>query len=170
MQENKTANSEDFTDIFRVPARGRVLALDIGTKNIGVAVSDEIQFTVRALQTLKRTNWKKLLSQVKDLLKEFDAVGLVLGLPLGFYGTETEMSADVRRLARNFSLSLDLPVILQDERVSSIAAREKLFELGHNLKEIRKRVDSEAAAIILQDFIDRRKVYRHEDTEGTKNF
>jgi putative Holliday junction resolvase len=157
VQEKETSNSTDFADIFRLPAKGRLLALDIGTKNIGVAVSDEIQFAVRPISRIKRTNWKKLLLQVKDILKEFDAVGLVLGLPLNFDGSESEMSTDVRRLAKNFSLSLEIPVFLQDERVSSIAAREYLHNSGYNLKEILNRVDSQAAAIILADFIERRQ-------------
>lgn len=157
MQEKETSNQNDFTDIFRVPEKGRIIALDIGTKNIGVAVSDEIQFTVKPVRKIKRTNWKKLLLQIKDVLNEFDAVGLVLGLPLNFDGTESEMSEDVRRLAKNFSLSLEIPVFLQDERVSSITAREHLHNQGHNLKEILKRVDSQAAAIILADFIERRQ-------------
>jgi RNase H-fold protein (predicted Holliday junction resolvase) len=67
------------------------------------------------------------------------------------------MSTDVRRLAKNFSLSLEIPVFLQDERVSSIAARGYLHNSGYNLKEILNRVDSQAAAIILADFIERRQ-------------
>jgi putative holliday junction resolvase len=156
VQEEETTNSTDFTDVFRAPAKGRLVGLDIGTKRLGVAVSDELQFTVRPLYTLKRTGWKKLLLQIKDILAEFDAQALVLGLPYNFDGSESEMSREARRLARNFSLSLTIPVILQDERVSSIAARENLHNMGFNLKEIRRRVDAEAAAIILSDFFERR--------------
>ncbi len=77
----------------------------------------------------------------------------VLGLPFNFDGSESEMSAEARRLARNFSLSVSIPVILQDERVSSYAAKSYLWKSGVSEKEARKRVDSEAAAIILSDFI-----------------
>ncbi|MBK8811633.1 MAG: Holliday junction resolvase RuvX [Acidobacteria bacterium] len=154
MQRKEITNSDAFTDISRAPESGRIVALDIGTRNVGVAVCDELQFTVRALRTIKRTNWKALLAETRKLLSEFDAGALVLGLPLNFDGSESEMSADARRLARNYSLSIEVPVFLQDERVSSIAARENLYERGLSLKEIFKKVDAEAAAIILSDFLD----------------
>jgi putative Holliday junction resolvase len=154
VQRKEITNSDAFTDISRAPASGRIVALDIGTKHIGVAVCDELQFTVRGVRSIKRSNWKALLSETRNILNEFDAGALVLGLPLNFDGSESEMSADARRLARNYSLSIEIPVFLQDERVTSIAARENLHERGLSLKEIFKRVDAEAAAIILSDFLD----------------
>ena len=153
MQEKETTNSGDFTDVFRAPERGRLLALDLGMKHIGVAVSDEMQFTVRPVCVLERKSWKKLLKQIIAYLDEFDAVGLVLGLPLNSDESESEMSAEARRLARNFSLSIKVPVFLQDERLSSYEAKGYLTKLGLSEKEIWERVDSEAAAIILSDFI-----------------
>ena len=153
MQDQETTNSGDFTDVFRAPERGRLLALDLGMKHIGVAVSDEMQFTVRPVCVLERKSWKKLLKQIIAYLDEFDAVGLVLGLPLNSDESESEMSAEARRLARNFSLSIKVPVFLQDERLSSYEAKGYLTKLGLSEKEIWERVDSEAAAIILSDFI-----------------
>ncbi len=157
MQDKETTNQTEFTDVFRAPTSGRLLALDLGTKRIGVAVSDELQFTVRAVCIIERQSWKKVLKQIVSFLKEFDAVGLVLGLPYNTNGSESEMSREARRLARNFSLSLDVPVFLQDERVSTYDARGRLWKLGLSEKEIRQRLDGEAAAIILSDFIERRK-------------
>ena len=156
MQELETTNPDDFTDVFRVPSNGRLLALDLGTKRIGVAVSDELQFTVRPVCVIERTSWKKVLKQIIAHLENFDAVGLVLGLPYNTDGSESEMSVEARRLARNFSLSLDIPVLLMDERLTSYEAKGYLTKIGLSLKEIRKRVDSEAAAIILSDFIELR--------------
>jgi putative holliday junction resolvase len=157
VQEKETTNQPDFLDVFAVPASGRLVALDLGTKRIGVAVSDELQITTRAVKTIERTGWKKLLQQIKEILAGFDAVGLIIGLPYNFDGTESEMSREARRLARNFSLSLEIPVILQDERVTSYEAKGRLWKEGVSDKEFRQRVDNEAAAIILGDFIDRRK-------------
>jgi putative Holliday junction resolvase len=94
-----------------------------------------------------------LLLEVKKLVSELDAVGLVLGLPLNMDGTESENSAGVRHLARNFSLSLTIPVFLQDERLTSVAAEENLRDAGFNDKERKSLIDSEAAAVILQDFL-----------------
>ena len=156
MQELETTNPDDFTDVFRAPLKGRLLALDLGTKRIGVAVSDELQFTVRPVCVIERISWKKVLKQIIAHLENFDAVGLVLGLPYNTDGSESEMSVEARRLARNFSLSLDIPVILMDERLTSYEAKGYLTKIGLSLKEIRKRVDSEAAAIILSDFIELR--------------
>ena len=156
MQEKQTTNQSEFTDVFRAPEKGRIIALDPGTKRIGVAVSDELQFTVRPLKIIERTGWKKLLLQIKEILAEFDAVTLVLGLPLNTDGSESEMSQEARRMARNFSLSLDIPVILQDERVTTYEAKGRLWKQGISGKELKKRLDSEAAAIILRDFIELR--------------
>jgi putative holliday junction resolvase len=156
VQDQETTNLNDFTDVFRAPFAGRLLALDLGMKHIGVAVSDEIQFTVRPVAVIERQSWKKLLKQVISYLDEFDAVGLVLGLPLETDGAESAMSVEARRLARNFSLSVKTPVFLQDERLTSYEAKGYLRKLGLSVQEIWDRVDSEAAAIILSDFIELR--------------
>ena len=154
MQEKETTNPDDFTNVFRAPASGRLLALDLGMKHVGVAVSDELQFTVRPVCVLERRSWKKFLKQIIAFLDEFDAVGLVLGLPYNSDGSESEMSAEARRLALNFSLSVNVPVFLHDERLTSYEAKGYLTKLGLSEKEIWERVDSEAAAIILSDFIE----------------
>ena len=156
VQEKETTNSDDFTDVFLAPNDGRIIALDIGTKRIGVAVCDELQIVVRPLFTLNRQSWKKLLSQIKDILAEYDARALVLGLPYNFDGSESEMSQEARRLARNFSLSLSVPVFLQDERATSYEARGFLWENGADEKEMREKIDNHAAAIILSDFLSRK--------------
>lgn len=153
MQEKETTNQNDFTDVFSVPEAGRLVALDLGMKHIGVAASDELQFTVRPVAVIKRTSWKKVLKEVIRFLAEFDAVGLVIGLPLQTDGGESEMSAEARRLARNFSLSVKVPVVFQDERLTSYEAKGYLKKLGLSIEEIWDRVDAEAAAIILSDFI-----------------
>lgn len=156
MQEKQTTNSDDFTNVFRAPRSGRLLALDLGMKHVGVAVSDELQFTVRPVAVIERRAWKKFLKQIIAFLAEFDAVGLVLGLPYKSDGSESEMSEEARRLARNFSLSLDVPVFLMDERLTSYEAKGYLTKLGLSEKEIWERVNSEAAAIILSDFMELR--------------
>lgn len=157
MQHKDTTNEPVFTDISDAPSEGRLLALDLGTKKVGVAVSDELQFTVRGVTVIGRKSWKKFLKEVISLVEEFDAKALVVGLPYNFDGTESEMSREARRLARNFSLSLDIPVYLQDERVTTYEARGRLWKMGVGEKKMRERLDAEAAAIILEDFLDRRR-------------
>ena len=155
MQQKETAKPRDLTDISGVPAEGRIVALDPGTKRIGVAVCDEHRIVSRPLPVVQRTSWKELLLQVKDILAEYDAAALVVGLPYNFDGTESEMTIEARDLARKFSLSLDIPVYLQDERATTYEARGRLWKAGLEGKQMRAAVDSEAATIILTDFLGR---------------
>ena len=151
-KDSTNKNHEQFNARARGPA-GRLLALDLGEKRVGVAVSDELQLTVRPLPYLRRTNWKQLLGAVADLLQRFDAQALVIGLPLSLDGAEGEAAVSARRLARNFQLSLRVPVFLQDERLTSREAEESLRAEGRHDESLRERVDSEAAAIILRDYL-----------------
>ena len=140
--------------MHRRPA-GRLLALDIGTKRVGVAVSDELRLTTRPLPALSRTNWKKLLRDVSELCGQFDVEGVVVGLPLRLDGSEGDAAAEAQRLARNFGLSLKCPVVLQDERLTSREAESELRADGRDEVEIKGPVDSQAAAIILRDYLGR---------------
>jgi len=132
---------------------GPVLALDLGEKLVGVAVSDERLVTTKRLPPLKRSNWKKLLLDVQQLLERFDAQTIVVGLPLRMDGTEGDAAENVRRLALNLAKSVRQPVYLQDERLTSYAATENLKAEGLTVDEIPALVDGEAAALILQDFL-----------------
>ena len=160
MQDKNNTNQPNFTDIRDAPALGRLLSLDLGTKNVGIAVSDELQFTVRRVCTIKRYGWKRFLKEIITYIEEYDAKALILGLPFNFDGSESEMSLESRRLARNFSLSLKIPVYLHDERVSTFEARRKLWDIGLQGDEVQKKLDSEAAAIILEDFIETRNMLK----------
>jgi len=129
------------------------MALDIGAKRIGVAVCDELRIAVRPLAPIQRRSWKRLLQEVGRLMDELEARTLVIGLPLRLDGSEGDAAADVRQLAEKFGQSLSIPVYLQDERLTTFSARDNLQAEGRNVKEITERIDSEAAAIILRDFI-----------------
>lgn len=156
MQDSETPNNLEIADDpSLLKTTGRLVSMDLGTKRIGIAVSDASRTVSRPLERIERTSWKKLLLAVKSIIAEFDAVGLVIGLPLESDGSESTMSKDARRIAANFTLSLDIPVFLQDERVTSYEARSRLWEQGVDLASTRKLVDSEAAVIILDDFIAR---------------
>jgi putative Holliday junction resolvase len=134
----------------------RLLSLDLGSKRVGVAVSDEQWLAVRPLQALSRRSWKELLRQVSEIVRSFDAQALVLGLPLLLDGIEGEAAQETRRLARNFQLSLKIPVFMQDERLTSHEAEKSLLGEGHSHESLREELDSRAAAIILEDFISSR--------------
>ena len=132
---------------------GPILALDIGEKLVGAAISDERLITTKRLPPLKRSNWKKLLQDVRHLLERFDAKTIVVGLPLRLDGTEGDAAENVRRLALNLAKSMHQPVYLQDERLTSRAATENLKAEGFSAEEIPALVDGEAAAMILRDFL-----------------
>jgi putative Holliday junction resolvase len=143
---NETAEAE-------VSKPGRVLALDLGQRRVGVAVTDELRITVRRLPPLRRSSWKQLVHNVAALVRDFDAQLLVIGLPLSLDGTESTAAKEVRRQAHNLELSLNLPVFLQDERLTSKEAEGVLRADGYNRDEVKNRVDSEAAALILRDYL-----------------
>jgi putative Holliday junction resolvase len=152
-QELKTTNTGESQNILSLSKEGRIVALDPGTKRIGVAICDETRVATRPLSIIDRRSWKKLLLDVKEIVSEFDAAALVIGLPLNTDGSESEMSAEARELARKFSLSLDIPVFLQDERVTTYEARSRVWQSRSSTAT--ERVDSEAARVILEDFMSR---------------
>jgi putative Holliday junction resolvase len=135
--------------------QGRVLAIDIGSKRVGLAISDESRLSVRPLPALPRTPWKRLVASLATTCEQFDVRSIVLGLPLRLDGSEGDAALEARRVARNLELSLKLPLFLQDERFTSKTAEASLLAHGVDAAEISKRVDSEAASIILSDFLAR---------------
>lgn len=132
---------------------GPILALDLGEKLVGAAISDERFITTKRLPPLKRSSWKKLLQDIRKLVERFDAQTIVVGLPLRLDGSEGDAAKNVRRLASNLARSVVLPVYLQDERLTSFAATENLKAEGMKPEDIPALVDGEAAATILRDFL-----------------
>lgn len=130
-----------------------ILALDLGEKLVGAAVSDENLITIKRLPPVKRSNWKKLLQDLLALIGRFDARTIVIGLPLALDGTHGEAARKVRQVAQNLARSVSLPVYLQDERLTSFEAIENLRSEGKRPDEIPALVDGEAAAMILRDFL-----------------
>ena len=137
--------SEDFT--------GRLLAIDLGAKRVGVAVSDELRITIKPLPAIERRSWKDLLRRIVALVESFDARALVVGLPLRMDGGEGEAARDARTVARKFERSLGIPVVLQDERLTTFEAASELMSAARSEREIQAELDSAAAALILRDFI-----------------
>ena len=138
-------------DQFQVS--GPILALDLVEKLVGTAISDERLITTKRLPPLKRSSWKKLLQDIRNLVERFDAKTIVVGLPLRLDGSEGDAAKNVRRLAFNLARSVVQPVYLQDERLTSFAATENLKAEGLKPEDIPALVDGEAAATILRDFL-----------------
>ena len=130
-----------------------VLAIDLGEKRVGIAVSDALSISITRLGALPRTNWKQLLRDVDNLIQRFDAQTVVIGLPLRLNGSSGDAALEVRRVAKKFARSLRVPVYLQDERLSSVEAEQSLRAKGHGRDQLPALVDSESAAVILRDFL-----------------
>lgn len=129
-----------------------LLALDIGTKRIGVAVSDRLGIGARGIACLARRdrNWPKKLQEIID---EYGVRGIVVGLPRNMDGSEGTQAADVRAAVRDLQVFIDLPVVFQDERLTTWQAKERLYAQGLSARKVADRVDQTAAAIILEDFL-----------------
>jgi len=132
---------------------GPILALDLGDKLVGAAVTDDRLVTIKRLPPIKRSNWKRLLQDVVTLIQRYDAQTVVIGLPLNLDGTSGEAAAKARQVANNLARSVAQPVYLQDERLTSFEATENLKAEGYKPGEIPDLIDGEAAAMILRDFI-----------------
>lgn len=132
---------------------GPILALDLGEKLVGAAVSDERLVSIKRLAPLKRSNWKRLLQEIVTLIQRYDAQTVVIGLPLKLDGAEGDAAEKARQVATNLARSIDQPVYLQDERLTSFEAMANLKNEGHSPAQIEALIDGEAAAMILRDFI-----------------
>ena len=130
-----------------------VLALDLGHKRVGVAVTDSLSISITRLAALPRTNWKQLLMDVVHLIQRLDAKTVVIGLPLRLDGSYGDAADSARSTAAKFARSLDIPVYVQDERLTSTEAEANLLSQGHQFDELSELVDSESAAFILGDFL-----------------
>jgi putative holliday junction resolvase len=145
----ETADKKTATNVPRAP----VLAIDLGQKRVGVAISDALSISITPLAALRRTSWKQMLRSVDELIRRFDAQTVVIGFPLQLNGSAGDAAAGARAIAIKFARSLGVPVYLQDERLSSVEAEQNLRADGHKPDRISDLVDSEAAAVILRDFL-----------------
>jgi putative Holliday junction resolvase len=140
----------------------RVLAIDYGTKSIGLAICDELQLTTRPLGTIRRHPGRKidLPSEIQRYVLEYEIGELAVGLPLNMDGTRGESAHRVEHFIEALQMILTIPIHTIDERLTSSEADERLRTAGKNERERRKMSDEYAAVIILEDFLATRN--RHE--------
>jgi putative Holliday junction resolvase len=134
---------------------GRVLALDVGKKRIGLAVSDALGITAQGLATLERTRIRDDLDQLKQIAGEKDVRMLLVGRPLHMSGSESRQEAYTREFADRLGRHLALPVVYWDERLTSAEAERLLHEGRATLEERKRAVDRMAAVLLLQSYLDR---------------
>ena len=133
---------------------GRFLGIDFGEKRVGLALSDRSKLIASPFKTLNYFNEKDLVSQLREIVIEKDIENFVLGLPINMKGEDTKQTEKVRNFKKSLS-TLDVPINYEDERLSSVSAKNSLMlqniKTGYNKHEI----DKTAAAIILQQYLDK---------------
>jgi putative Holliday junction resolvase len=136
----------------------RFLALDVGSKRIGVAVSDELGLTAQPVLTLeRRRNTREDLRSLARLCRRYDAEGIVVGNPLGADGQITPQAAKIQTFASELAEVAKLPIHLWDERLTTHEAHQILYESGHARQSHHRVVDQVAATLILQSFLDHQR-------------
>jgi putative holliday junction resolvase len=131
----------------------RVLAIDLGTKRIGTAISDALGISVRPVATIKRSSTKRDIARLKALVEELEAEVVVVGLPLRMDGTEGDAARSADRFAKSLQCHLGVGVFTHDERLTSYEAEQIMAERGLTRSQRRAQSDTLAAMIILRDYL-----------------
>jgi len=146
----------DITNpLVALPPSGKLLGLDLGTKTIGVAISDGMRYSATPLETIKRSKFTADAERLKVLITENAAVGIVLGLPLNMDGSEGPRAQSTRAFARNLAQRIAIPIVFWDERLSTSAVTRTLIEADVRRDKRAEVVDKLAASYILQGALER---------------
>ena len=132
----------------------RFLGLDLGSRRIGVSICDERQSIATPFKTINKTNTNDLIDELKLIINDNNIGGLIIGNPINMDGSTGRSAQSVNDVATNISKSINLPVILWDERLSTVAAFNLSSQLDVNVSKRVKTIDQNAAAFILQGAID----------------
>jgi putative Holliday junction resolvase len=141
-----------------LPAGARLLGIDLGTKTLGLALSDVTRTIASGLTTLARDKFANDAKQLLALVGKFSVGGFVLGLPLNLNGTQGPRAQATRAFARNLTRLTPLPLLLWDERLTTVAAEKALLESDASRKRRSEVIDKVAATLILQSALDRIKL------------
>lgn len=147
---------DDFESFAtELPAMGALMGLDLGTKTVGVAVSDGMRGVATPLETVKRKKFTLDAARLQELIAARSVVGVILGLPRNMDGSEGPRCQSTRAFARNFAQLTELPIGFWDERLSTVAAERALLEADTSRKRRAEVIDHVAASYILQGALDR---------------
>lgn len=133
----------------------RVMALDVGSSTIGVAVSDELGYTAQGVEVIRRRSLKGDIDRLRELVQKYGVKSLVVGIPRNMDGTYGLAAEQIRRFCRVLEKELGLPLIEEDERLTTVAAERTLLEADLSRKRRREVIDQVAATLILQSFLQR---------------
>lgn len=137
----------------------RILGLDFGSKTVGVAVSDPLGLTAQGVEIIRRTSENKLrrtYARIEELAREYEIGGIVVGLPKHMNNDEGDRAEKSRAFAKNLERRTGLPVVLYDERLTTVAADRAMNEMRVRGEDRKKIVDEIAAVLILQGYLDGR--------------
>jgi len=140
-----------------LPAGTRLLGLDVGTKTIGMALSDVTHIIATPLATIRRTRFRDDLKRLLEEIARHKIGGIVVGLPLALDGSDSSRTQGVRQFAKNLMAHTELPLAFWDERLSTAAVERHLMEADASRKRRAEVIDRMAAAYILQGALDRLK-------------
>lgn len=142
---------------------GRVMALDVGGKRIGIALSDTLRFLASPLTTLKALPRPSALAQITALIATHEVAELVVGLPLTLSGEVGPQAELTNRFVADLQLHVTIPVHMFDERLTTAEAERVMKDMGLRADQRKARIDEMAASIILRDFLDSRRPPRSDD-------
>ncbi len=135
----------------------RTLALDVGTKTIGVAVSDELGITANGVKTIQRKSLKHDLGELSAIVEEYKPGEILIGVPYLEYGSVNERGDRILKFSDKVARAFSLPVVHWDESFSTVKAEEKLIESNMSRKKRKKVIDKMAAVFILQEYLESRR-------------
>lgn len=156
MSNDPGLSIEDLT--ADLPMTGRLMGLDLGTKTIGLALSDVMQQVASPFDTIRRKKFTLDANLLLEIVKEHEVIALVIGLPLNMDGSEGPRVNATRDFVRNLSQKTDLPIAYWDERLSTAAVTRTLLEADASRKRRAEVVDKMAASFILQGALDRMRM------------
>ncbi len=132
----------------------RIMGLDVGERRIGVAVSDPLRLTAQGIRVITRAGGGEEIEEIARLAREYEVGSIVVGLPRNMNGSYGPQAEKVREFAESLRAVVDMPVLLWDERLSTVSAEKALVEADLSRKRRKEVIDKQAAVIILQSYLD----------------
>ena len=132
----------------------RLIGLDLGSKRIGVSICDEKQLIATPLKTINRNSLSEVINELKDIIAENNIKGIIVGNPLNMDGSLGKSAQSVKDTSQNIEKSINIPICLWDERLSTVGAFKISSQLDINVSKREKKIDENAATFILQGAID----------------
>ena len=152
MKTHNILSIEEFKT--NIGTNSRLLGIDPGSKNVGIAICDENRIVATPFKTINRNKFENLMSEIKEIVQDNDINGVVVGNPINMDGSLGSSSQSASDFAKNLSKNITVPITMWDERLSSEGSFKITKDLGTNNSNTIKKIDKNAAAFILQGAID----------------